>query len=185
MKSGKANWLQVSLICVTYAETMRILALLTLLPLVALGSEIFTRDGVTDGDTFYLAPQALSDDDPVLQSWVAYSLMKSTCQLEIGGKNPARNSDYGCEFTARQHLLDTWESQREEHSGAADRYLNDLLRVREAGFLDEYVVRYFGQHHWQVPVEVRVDEFRAWQRENLRGHQPATRIIGSWNYRPL
>ena len=164
---------------------MRILALLTLLPLVALGSEIFTRDGVTDGDTFYLAPQALSDDDPVLQSWVAYSLMKSTCQLEIGGKNLARNSDYGCEFTARQHLLDTWEGRREEHTGAADSYLDDLLRVREAGFLDEYVVRYFGQHHWQVPVEVRIDKFRAWQRENLRGHKPATRIIGSWNYRPL
>jgi len=185
MKSGKANWLQVSLICVTYAETMRILALLTLLPLVALGSEIFTRDGVTDGDTFYLAPRAHTDDDPVLQSWVAYSLMKSTCQLDIGGKNPARNSDYGCEFTARQHLLDTWESQREEHAGAADRYLDDLLKVREAGFLDEYVVRYFGRSHWQVPVEVRVDAFRAWQRENLRGHRPTTRIIGSWNYRPL
>jgi len=185
MKSGKANWLQVSLICVTYAETMRILALLTLLPLVALGSEIFTRDGVTDGDTFYLAPQALSDDDPVLQSWVAYSLMKSTCQLEIGGKNPARNNGYRCEFTARQHLLDTWEGQRQEHDGATDGYLDDLLRVREAGFLDEYVVRYFGRGHWQVPVEVRIDEFRAWQRENLRGHKPATRIIGSWNYRPL
>jgi len=81
MKSGKANLLQVSLISVTYAETMRILTVLALLPLVALGSEIFTRDGVTDGDTFYLAPQAYSDDDPVLQSWVTYSLMKSACQL--------------------------------------------------------------------------------------------------------
>lgn len=185
MKSGKGNLLQVSLICVTYAENMRILALLTLLPLVALGSEIFTRDGVTDGDTFYLAPQAHSDDDPVLQSWVAYSLMKSTCQLDIGGKNPARNSDYGCEFMARQHLLEAWDTQRDEHADAADHYLDDLLRVREAGFLDEYVVRYFGQDHWQVPVEVKVAEFRTWQRQNLPGHSPVTRIIGSWNYRPL
>ena len=39
--------------------------------------------------------------------------------------------------------------------------------------------------HWQVPAEVRVDEFRRWKRGELRGHKPRTRIIGSWNYRPL
>jgi hypothetical protein len=177
--------IQVSLIPVTYAETMRILVLLSLLPLAALGGEIYTRDGVTDGDTFYLAPQAHSDDDPVLQSWVTYSLMKSACQLEIGGKNPARNSDYGCEFTARWHLVKAWEAQRAEHEDAADSYLDDLLRVRDAGFLDEYTVLYFGKDGWLVPTEVSVDTFRAWQRKNLRGHKPQTRIIGSWNYRAL
>ncbi len=164
---------------------MRILVLLALIPLAAVGGEIFTRDGVTDGDTFYLAPQAYSDDDPVLQSWVAYSLMMSTCQLEIGGDNPARNSSYGCEFTARNHLLDAWVEQTDEHPDAHDRYLDDLLRVREAGFLDEYTVHFFGRKHWQVPVEVRAGDFRVWRRESLRGHRPVTRIIGSWNYRSL
>jgi len=164
---------------------MRILALLTLVPLAVSGSEIFTRDGVTDGDTFYLAPRAYSDDDPVLQSWVTYSLMKSACQLEIGGANPARNSDYGCEFTARRHLVEAWEAQRTEHEGATDSYLDDLLRVRDAGYLDEYTVHYFGKQHWQVPAEVRIDAFKAWRRENLRKHKPQMRLIGSWNYRRL
>jgi len=177
--------IKVSLSSVTYAEIMRILVLLALLPPLALGSEIFTRDGVTDGDTFYLAPRAHTDDDPVLQSWVTYSLMKSACQLEIGGENPARNSDYGCEFTARRYLVEAWEAQRAEHAGAADDYLNDLLRVRDAGFLDEYTVHYFGKKHWQVPAEVEDEKFRAWRRQNLRKHKPQTRIIGSWNYRPL
>ena len=164
---------------------MRIFLLLTLLPLVAFGSGIFTRDGVTDGDTFYLAPRAYADDDPVLQSWVTYSLMRSACQLEIGGDNPARNSDYGCEFTARRHLVEAWEAQREEHQDAADDYLDDLLRVRDAGFLDEYTVHYFGKSHWQVPAEVQVEKFKRWQQQNLRKHKPQTRIVGSWNYRPL
>jgi hypothetical protein len=163
---------------------MRILLILALLPLTALGGEIFTRDGVTDGDTFYLAPHAITDDDPVLQSWVSYSLTRSACQLELGGDNPARNSDYGCEYTARQHLVETWEAQRAEHEGVSDPYLDDLLRVRNAGFLDEYTVRYFGKKHWSVPAEVDVPAFRRWQREHLRGHKPRTRIIGSWNYRP-
>jgi len=161
---------------------MRYLALLVLFPVIASGGEIYTRDGVTDGDTFYLAPRAWADDDPVLQSWVAYSLMKSTCQLEIGGDNPARNSDYGCEFTARQHLLDAWEKQRAEHDAAADPCLDDLIRFREAGFLDVYSVHYFGLKHWLVPAVVEVDEFRRWKRENLRRHNPQTQLIGSWNY---
>jgi len=151
--------------------------------LAACNSEIYTRDGVTDGDSFYLAPRAFQDDDPVLQSWVAYSLMKSTCQLDLGGEIPARASDYSCEFTARQHLLDAWMEQRQEHEDITDRYLDSLVTVREAGFLDEYTVRYFGRKHWQVPVEVQVDEFRRWQRKNLRHHRPETRLIGSWGYR--
>jgi hypothetical protein len=105
----------------TYAAGMRLMMILTCLAITGCSASIYTKDGVTDGDTFYLAPRAYSDDDPVLQSWVAYSLMKSACQLELGGANPARNSDYGCEFTARRHLLEAWESQRAEHADANER----------------------------------------------------------------
>ena len=86
---------------------------------------------------------------------------------------------------ARQHLLDTWQTQRAEHAEANDPYLDTLLRVRDAGFLDEYTVHYFGRSDWQVPAEVRLDEFRRWQRDNIPRHRPQMRIIGSWNYRPL
>ena len=185
MKSGNVDLLQFSLIPVTYAAIMRFLAVFLLLALGACNTSIYTRDGVTDGDTFFLAPHAYSNDDPVLQSWVTYSLVRSACQLELGGRNPARNSDYGCEFTARQHLLDTWQTQRAEHAEATDPYLDTLLRVRDAGFLDEYTVHYFGRSDWQVPAEVRLDEFRRWQRDNIPRHRPQMRIIGSWNYRPL
>lgn len=163
---------------------MRFLVLTGLLLLAGCNTSIYTRDGVTDGDTFYLAPRAWADDDPVLQSWVAYSLMKSACQLELGGENPARNSDYGCEFTARRRLVDAWEAQRAQHKGAKDPYLDALLRVSEAGFLDEYTVRYFGRDDWQVPAEVDMDRFAGWQRDHLRGHHPETHLIGSWNYGP-
>ncbi len=185
MNARNADLLQFSLMGVTYARNMRVSAILLLLALAGCNTSIYTRDGVTDGDTFFLAPHAYIDDDPVLQSWVAYSLMKSTCQLELGGDNPARNSDYGCEYTARRHLLDKWEEQRAEHPLAADSYLDTLLEVRNAGYLDEYTVRYFGRDHWQVPAEVSLGDFRQWRREHLRRHKPQTRLIGSWNYRAL
>ena len=162
---------------------MRNVIFTLLLVLAACNSSIYTKDGVTDGDTFYLAPRAWADDDPVLQSWVAYSLARSACQLEVGGDNPARNHDYGCEYTARRHLVETWEEQRMEHADATDPYLDSLLSVRNAGYLDEYTVSFFGRQDWIVPAEVRVHDFRRWQERHLQGHQPQTRIIGSWNYR--
>ena len=39
--------------------------------------------------------------------------------------------------------------------------------------------------YWSVPAEVQVGEFRRWQRSHLPRHKPQTRVVGSWNYRPL
>ena len=161
---------------------IRLITLLAAVGVAGCNSEIYVQDGVTDGDTFYLAPRAFEDDDPALQAWVAYSLMKSACQLEIGDRNPARASSYGCEFSARRALLDTCEEQRHEHGSISDEYLDTLMGVREAGFLDEYTVHYFGKDSWLVPAEVNVGAFRKWQRQHLRGHRPDTEIVGSWNY---
>lgn len=162
---------------------MRILLLFLLLPTLAGASEIYTRDGVTDGDIFYLAPSAFSNDDPAFQSWVAYSLMKSTCQLKIGGDNPARSNSFECEFTARRHLINAWEEKHQNNQGITDDYLDALGNVNEAGYLAEYTSHYFGKKDWQLPDGIRTDAFREWRKKNLRGHRPKTRIIGSWNYR--
>lgn len=158
------------------------LRLLALVVLAGCNSEIYVRDGVTDGDTFFLAPVALVDTDPALQSWVAYSLMKSVCQLELGGDNPARQSSYDCELRARGVLVDAWAEQCAENPALGDDYLDELLAVRAAGYLSEYTAHYFWRDEWQLPVEVDVNAFEEWRREHLRDHQPQTRIIGSWGY---
>lgn len=162
---------------------LRYLRFSVLVVLAACNSEIYVEDGVTDGDTFYLATTAFVDTDPALQSWVAYSLVRSACQLELGGDNPARSSSYGCEFTARNLLVDAWAEQRAENPAIADDYLDELLSVRDAGFLDEYTAYYFRRTDWQIPVEVDIDAFSRWRARHLRRHKPQTRIIGSWNYK--
>ncbi len=160
----------------------RYISALVLLVLAGCGSDFYVRDGVTDGDTFYLTERAFVDDVPALQSWVAYTLMLSACKLDSGGDNPARTSSYGCEFSARMLLVDTWDRKRKLDAEIEDKYLDTLLAVREAGFLDEYTVRYFGRKEWQVPIEVNVDEFRRWRKKHLPRHKPKTLITGSWNY---
>ena len=159
---------------------MALLAIVVLL--AACNGEIYVRDGVTDGDTFYLAERALSDDDPVLQSWVSYSLTRSTCQLQIGGENPARASSFDCELAAREHLLESWAEKKARLDGASDSYLDQLARVAEAGFLREYVATYFARRNWELPPDLDVPAFDAWRKAVLSRHKPETRIIGSWNY---
>lgn len=153
-----------------------IACLLTLL-LGACNSEIYLRDGVTDGDTFYLAERAMLDDDPVLQSWVSYSLTLSACKLAIGGDNPARASSFRCELTARRHLLETWAQQDGD-----DGYLDALADIHAHGWLPEYVATYLSRDHWTAPGNLDLDGFAAFRREYYPRHRAKTRITGSWNY---
>ena len=162
---------------------MRHLWLFGLTLLAGCDNGIYLRDGVTDGDTFYLAPVASVDSDPALQSWVAYSLIKSVCQLELGGDNPARQGSYDCEFKARNALADAWAEQRVEDPGIHDTYLDELLAVRDAGYLGAYTAYYFRRYAWQVPAEIDINGFAAWRQRHLRGHRLQTRIIGYWDYR--
>ncbi len=167
---------------VTYAANMRFPVLFSYLLLTACNHGIYTRDGVTDGDTFYLAPSAFGNNDPAFQSWVAYSLMKSTCQLKLGGENPARANSFDCEFTARQNLVNAWEEQASGHQETTDEYLDTLGDVHGAGFLAEYTAHYFGRRDWRYPEGLRVEAFLRWQQQHLSKHRPETRITGSWNF---
>lgn len=160
----------------------RSLLLAVPIALSACSGEIYLRDGVTDGDTFYLADRALTDSDPALQSWVSYSLTRSTCQLQIGGLNPARESSFDCELTSRRLMLDTWSEKKAASDNVQDDYLDTLADVRSANYLDEYVAHYFDKPHWELPADLDVTAFDHWRRDHLRGHKPQTRITGSWNY---
>ena len=162
---------------------MRFTMLFISLLLTACDHGIYTRDGITDGDSFYLAPSAFSNDDPAFQSWVTYSLIKSTCQLEIGGENPARANNFDCEFRSRQRLIETWKEKMINNQQVEDDYLLTLESVRAAGFLAEYTVHYLGDSGWRLPDNLRMDEFKQWRQQHLRRHRSQTHIIGSWNYR--
>ncbi len=157
-------------------------AVLLSLLLTACNGEIYLRDGVTDGDTFYLSQQALVDDDPVLQSWVSYSLTRSACQLELGGDNPARESSFDCEATARQHLLASWQEKKAGDSELTNPYLDDLVAIQQAGFLDEHVVGHFRRRSWSMPDDLDMPAYRRWSTASMPHHEPETRLIGSWNY---
>lgn len=151
--------------------------------ITACNGDVYLRDGVTDGDTFFLSTRAMTVDDPATQSWVSYSLTRSACQLQSDIPNPARAGSLECELVARQHLLETWHEQRQQNPDiAGDEYLEELQRVAAAGYLAEYVAYYFDGYDWHSPVSLDRDGFQRWRKAQLRGHKPRTRLTGSWGY---
>jgi len=164
---------------------VRLLSTLSAILLAAAGcnGEIYVRDGVTDGATFYVSPYAVTNPDPVVQSWMRYSLARSVCQLGIDTDNPARSTSFECERSARLHLVDAWTEHSSADSSLENAYLDDLRFVRNAGWLDEYVVHRFQRPGWILPDDLDMAAYHRWRRSELSGHAPETRIIGSWVYR--
>jgi hypothetical protein len=83
---------------------------------------------------------------------------------------------------ARRLLLQTWAEQKAKAPDSRDEYLDDLVQVAAAGYLDEYVAGFLEKKQWELPDDLETRAFWKWQRKNLRGHEPQTKITGSWNY---
>lgn len=159
------------------------LVCLSLLALnTACDTNVYLRDGLTDGDVYFLPATAHLSTDPALHSWVTYSLGESTCKLGVGGDNPARNSSFECEVSARHLLVQSWSQQVQDRPQLQDRYLDELTQIEQAGFLREYVWDNFRERSWQRPDDLRSQEFREWKLGNLDNHRPYTRRIGWWAY---
>lgn len=148
---------------------------------------------MTDGSRFTLSDAAWMDANPVLQSWVAYSLARSVCQLEVGGANPARNTSFECEHSSREILVERWAELGGRPVMMPDappqlpgaRYLDELTSVANAGYLAEYTWQFHKRGQWQRPAGLRLPEFSAWKAKHLTPrHRPRTRIMGSWSYPP-
>lgn len=163
-----------------------------LLALLGCGVQIYDVGLPSRGTRFSLPPGAAMSPDPVVQSWAAYSLAKSTCQLSIGGPRPAANSSFSCEYRSRDVLVERWSTRHEVQgddpsiSGprTTDAYLDLMVTVTEAGFLDEYVWYYLGERGWIEPDWLDLEAFEPWRKRTLRWHRPKTRIIGYWTNAP-
>lgn len=151
--------------------------------LVLGGCGIYTLGGPGHGTRFVVPPGALASPDPVVRSWAAYSLAKSTCQLEGDGERPSRYDSYACELRPREVLVRAWRERTDGDVRATgrDAYLDLLVRIDDAGFLAEYVWVALGQRGWIRPDFLRLDAYDRWRRTNVPRHRPQTRIIGWWS----
>jgi hypothetical protein len=125
-----------------------------------------------------LAPELLEKGSATTPSWLAYGASKALAIDESRAANPnAGVTDFDTEYVARAALVDTWKELREK-DGAKDAYLDLLVTVKDAGFLDEYVILSFSRPGWTIPAkflpDIHISEFLAWATAHLPKHQVAT-----------
>lgn len=147
------------------------------------GCGIYTFSAGGHGTSFVLPPDAALNSDPVVQSWAAYSLAKSTCQISRDGERPSHYDSFECELRPREVLVRRYRDRSDPVE--RDTYLDLLANVERDGFLAEYVWVYLGNSSWIRPDWLRLEEFEPYRRSRIPRHRARTRLIGWWTDEPL
>ena len=123
-----------------------------------------------------LDPRAAAAGPATMTSWLVYAAAKRSLidtRVAAGG----RTDDFSIEASAREALVDHWRSQQATAS-TSEPYLDRLVEVADAGYLDEYVIAAFGEPGWTIPPDVvgslDLPGFFGWGQERLRDHTVET-----------
>lgn len=103
------------------------------------------------------------------KAWLAHALAKISCAEHYP------NLSFENEFCATATALRIWaDLKKEEYTESAT--LDDMLAVKRAGFLREYVWVYLRQEYWFKPEDLLLDKFEQWRELHLQSHFPNTHI---------
>ncbi len=86
-------------------------------------------------------------------AWITYATIRGRTYEEVrdrGSRNRA-GDDYLIEVRARSGMAAFWRDQRQTPEAASDAYLDKLVEIAEAGFIEEYVLGTFARPGWTVP----------------------------------
>lgn len=113
----------------------------------------------------------------IAAAWYAYALSHANWISEhYKDKDPAK--DYKLAFEeellCRGNLVQVWYELKEKTPDLKDIYLDEMVTVRDAGFLEEYIWTYHSDEGWPLPENLQLEEFDAWMAENLPEHHPET-----------
>jgi tetratricopeptide (TPR) repeat protein len=119
-------------------------------------------------------PEA-KDEPQVMEAWLRYAAtrMKTYNDLAAAGRHNKAVEDYEIELAARRMLASFWSSQQARGTAVANAYLDKLVEIDKAGFLEEYVLYFFVQPGWTVSAAslalIELEAFAAWGNANLGG----------------
>ncbi|MBL8223763.1 MAG: tetratricopeptide repeat protein [Chromatiales bacterium] len=125
-----------------------------------------------------VAPQgAAGEEGPPASglAWRAYATAQATTYeaARKAGDGNGSPDDFIVEGAARKALASAWRQSRAGGSPPADAYLDQLVAIDDAGFIDEYVLSSLANPGWVVPA-VALDgldlpAFWRWANANVPG----------------
>ena len=115
----------------------------------------------------------------VLGAWMGYGVARANWLSEhVLVKPGASESYHRCfeeELAGRESLAKIWIELKQSDPKLKDEYLDQIIAIRHAGFLGEYVWSYLGSADWkQAPEQLRLEAFEKWKASNLAGHKAQT-----------
>lgn len=114
--------------------------------------------------------QKLFADKNTSPGWFAYGMALSS--WEPGYLPNGKPNYFDREVFARTEAAVIWKQLREKGSVEADKDLDALWAIHDAGYMQEYLWAYLKRRSWRDPGNLRLDEFRVWAKENLQRHEP-------------
>lgn len=122
-------------------------------------------------------PELAGAESGLGAAWTGYGIAQVVKWSELESEGRARRlDDFAIELAGRRTLV---ELGRQLGLGGEDPYLDLLMDLDGRGFLEEYVITFFGHPGWTVPAEsladLQVREFLAFGSQHLEGHVPETR----------
>jgi tetratricopeptide (TPR) repeat protein len=131
-------------------------------------------------DEVWLDPQATALGAGALSAWMIYGTFREVLFEQRGGRSHNRSaSDYELELGARQKLVEAWAKDRGQ-AQKPNEYLDLLLEVQAAGFLDEYVVAQLAVPGWTIPGgavgSLDLSGFETWAAIHLPAHRAVAMV---------
>lgn len=124
-----------------------------------------------------------SDDDSSsdrVAAWLLYGMSRMSA-MEERARSHRRYvppNDYPAELRARSDLAIFWRDQREKGSEEKDTYLDTLVAIADAGFMEEYVISAFVSPGWTIKAsDIAAFDFAgytAWGDEHLKDFESVT-----------
>lgn len=110
--------------------------------------------------------------------WLAYAA--SLGQWDDLNNNKNGTNLYEREVYAREKAATAWSELKEKNSDAVEYDLDIMLRVKDAGFIREFVWHFFKKPDWTIPADLKLENFKEWKEKNIPDYTPATK--GSLTY---
>jgi hypothetical protein len=119
---------------------------------------------------FIYIDTSVMPNSSVAAAWLVYAASLSSWEKELD-RNGNIDS-YKREVFARESIAKIWKGLKINESRDPDRDLDDLEKIYDAGFMEEYVWIYLRKEGWLKPEDLRLDAFKAWADQNLPDHKP-------------
>jgi hypothetical protein len=128
----------------------------------------------TGAGTYRMTLDTSIDDQFVQVAWIAYTAPIRDDMFQYYKKNPNGNYTipYDVEINARNSLMDFYLLVQKERE-IYDNYIEDIIKIRDSGKLNEYVFFSFNPGNW-IDKNFGRDAYTDWMKKNMPDHIPLT-----------